>query len=154
VVRELSRVLDIPVEQAGLALVTTSPEPTVVVRLADRPLGKTRVGWVPGMSPADWWISASGIWRLAASTRMTCRVLAAADPHGIVRRLWRISGWQAVDDRWQAVGGRDITDSLAPGDQALSSALIGHQLKSQRNPVHVIAGEAQVIPGESPGSAT
>ena len=144
VIREISPALNLATEHGGPDLVTTSPEPAVVVRLAARPLGETRVGWVPDMSPADWWRSASGIWRLAIPTRATCRVLAAADPHGIVRRLWRISGWQAAGDRWRAVGGRDITDSLAHGDQALRDALVGHQLKSQRNPVHIISGEAQI----------
>nr|WTA69998.1 hypothetical protein OHB51_12935 [Micromonospora sp. NBC_00855] len=129
-------------------LVTTSPEPTVIIRLAPRPPGALdqRPGWVPDMTEGQWWQAASGVWRLGETSRAACRIVAAADPTGVIRHAWRIDGWAPEGDRWQAVGGRDVTESSDPADARVVQALLGRRIALRRNPVRIIAGHSQIPP--------
>jgi hypothetical protein len=113
------------------------PEPVVIVRLAPRPPGERRTGWVSNMDDNEWWEAASCWWRLAAKTRAMSRFLAAADPYGIVHRVWRISGWEPDESatRWAAVSGVDILRSNSETDVAMVQSLVGRALPRSRNPV-------------------
>lgn len=114
------------------------PEPVVIVRLAPRPPGESRAGWRPDMSPEEWWHSASRWWRLAPKTRDQYRCLAAADPYGVVQRVWRVSGWDPDPDggpRFAACDGVEITNSSDPVDQAMLGCLLGRSVPTSRNPV-------------------
>lgn len=145
VMQTVGDALEMPGPEADSVPLSTTPEMVVVVRLAARKPSDRRAGWVEGMSDDDWWDASHGFWRLSATTRSASRVLAAADPHGVVRHVWRVHGWQRERDgtKYKAIRGRPITDSADPADQELRQALLGRSVPPHRNPVRIVSGESE-----------
>ncbi|GHH30735.1 hypothetical protein [Streptomyces rubradiris] len=93
-------------------------------------LGRTTIGWRPGMSEDEAWQAGRGIWKFNADRALSQDEAQIINPHGTVLAVARITGISKHGDRY-----------ALEGDLLLGDARVGRPTASphrSRNPVTYI----------------
>ena len=90
------------------------------------PLGRSRVGYWPGMTTAEAWEVGRGVWKLKATRVLEEDEVLVLSPEGLVLAAAEITGVSKHDDR------QSIQGTLLPNHHLLGQCI---EVSESRNPI-------------------